>query len=145
MLVTGDHGLTFEQQKSHFALFCIMSSPLMLGNNPIEMSREERQIILNKTAIMVDQDPSEQGMRIKGNLHTEVWAKHLTGGRVAVLLLNKNNDTPMEMELKLSDLGLSGEFFVNDIFQEKKLENISDAMSYKIPQGASMFVLLSKK
>lgn len=31
MLVTGDQGLNFEQQKSHFALFCIMSSPLMLG------------------------------------------------------------------------------------------------------------------
>tara|TARA_R110000868_G_scaffold403931_4_gene681678 strand:+ start:311 stop:487 length:177 start_codon:yes stop_codon:yes gene_type:complete len=52
---------------------------------------EEKQIIFNKTAIMVGQDLSEQGKRIKGNLETEVWAKNLQGDKAAVLLLNKNN------------------------------------------------------
>ena len=81
MLVSGEQGLTFEQQKSHFALYCIMSSPLMLGNNPLDMAKEEKQIIFNKTAIMVDQDPSGQGKLIKGNNEAEVWAKKLNGAK----------------------------------------------------------------
>ena len=145
MLVSGEQGLTFEQQKSHFALYCIMSSPLMLGNNPLDMAKEEKQIIFNKTAIMVDQDPSGQGKLIKGNNEAEVWAKKLNGGKTAVLLLNKNNIIPVDIELKISYFGLEGEYMVKDIFKEKDLDNISGAKSYSIPQGSSLFVLLSKR
>ena len=42
MLVTGDQGLNEEEQKSHFALWCVMSAPLMLGNDPRNMTEEER-------------------------------------------------------------------------------------------------------
>jgi alpha-galactosidase len=43
MLVTGNQGLTNEEQKAHFALWCIMSSPLILGNDPRNMSAEEKK------------------------------------------------------------------------------------------------------
>ena len=38
VMVTGDQGLTLDQQRVHFALWCIMSSPLILGNDPRNMS-----------------------------------------------------------------------------------------------------------
>ncbi len=67
MLAIGNQGLTPMQQKAHFALWCIMSSPLMLGNDPRNMSPEEKEMILNREAIAVDQDPTEQGIRISSN------------------------------------------------------------------------------
>ena len=51
MLVTGEQGLNFEEQKTHFALWCIMSAPLFLGNDPRNMTDEEKSINLNKFEI----------------------------------------------------------------------------------------------
>ena len=90
MMVTGNQGLTQEEQKAHFALWCVMSSPLMLGNDPRAMTQDEKDIILNKDAIAINQDPTEQGRRIKTDGDVEVWAKKLRGNRLAVLLLNRN-------------------------------------------------------
>ena len=108
MIVTGEHGLNQKEQESHFALCCVMSSPLMLGNDPRNMSDEEKEIVLNADCIAIDQDATEQGRRIKVDGDAEIWAKKLTGGRVAVLLLNRNGEKTLPLTLDVSDLGLTG-------------------------------------
>ena len=35
MLVTGEQGLTFKEQQTHFCLWSIMTAPLFLGNDPL--------------------------------------------------------------------------------------------------------------
>lgn len=40
MLVVGDTNLSVEEQKAHFALWCIMTAPLMLGNDLRKLSAE---------------------------------------------------------------------------------------------------------
>lgn len=114
MLVTGDQGLTLDQQRSHFALYCIMSSPLILGNDVRKMSAEEKSILLNKQAIAVNQDPTEQGKRIKADGQKEIWAKRLKNGDYAVLLLNRNAASSETITLTGKDLGL-GRLKLSDI------------------------------
>ena len=75
MMVTGNQGLSLDEQKSHFALWCIMSSPLILGNDPRNMTNDEKGIIMNKRAISINQDPTEQGKRIKKEGNVEVWGQ----------------------------------------------------------------------
>ena len=75
MLAVGNQGLTVDEQKVHFALWCIMSSPLILGNDPRDMTVEEKDIITNELAISINQDPTEQGKLIKAKNKREVWAK----------------------------------------------------------------------
>ena len=75
MMVTGEQGLSINEQKAHFALWCIMSSPLILGNDPRFMNQAEREIILNKEAIGVNQDSTEQGFRISKSGDAEIWKK----------------------------------------------------------------------
>src|SRR5699024_5023390 len=53
MMVMGNQGLTLAEQKVHFALWCIMSAPLILGNDPRHMSPQITAIVTNKDAIMV--------------------------------------------------------------------------------------------
>jgi len=43
MLVMGAQGLTQSEQDVHFALWCIMSAPLMLGNDPLHMTDAEKK------------------------------------------------------------------------------------------------------
>ncbi|MGD9558221.1 MAG: sulfatase-like hydrolase/transferase [Mangrovibacterium sp.] len=143
MLATGEQGLTPEEQKVHFALWCIMSSPLMLGNDPRVMSPEEKAIILNEQAIAVNQDPTEQGRRIKKEGTTEVWAKKLKGGRTAVLLLNRDSNRSQDVILSLTDLGISGNIKALDIWSGKQLGPFPKTISEKVDPLAGLFLLLN--
>lgn len=144
MLVTGDQGLTQEEQQAHFALWCIMSSPLMIGSDPISMSKEELAILTNKTAIMVNQDPTEQGTRIIRNGTAEVWAKQLKGKQVAVLLLNRDKANAQNITLDFAQIGLSGQQEVLDIYANKSLGKADGKITKKVPSSAGLFLLIGE-
>lgn len=144
MLVTGEQGLTNTEQKSHFALWCIMSAPLMLGNDPINMTQDEKDIILNKDCILIDQDTTEQGRRIMKKGNTEIWAKKMKGGKVAVLLLNRSKSKEKMITLNPNDLDISGQVKIKDVYAKKEMGSSEGPISQKVAAGSSSFLLLSK-
>lgn len=146
MLVTGDEqGLTHEQQKAHFALWSIMSSPLMLGSDPISMPQQELDIVANKTAIEINQDPSEQGTRIFQHDKTEIWAKNLSDGRVAVLMLNRHKQKAQDITVSFSQLGLTKKSQkVYDVYSEKSLGKSKQLFSQEIASGTGLFLLIGE-
>ncbi len=52
-----ESGMSFNEYKSHFSLWCLYGSPLMLGCDVRNMTEETKKIIMNKDAIAIDQDP----------------------------------------------------------------------------------------
>jgi len=145
MLAVGDHGLTIEEQKAHFALWCIMSSPLMLGSDPRNMTPEEKNIILNKLAISINQDPTEQGRRIVWQPESKsgIWAKKLQDGKVAVLLLNRDNERQKDIELEFAVLGIMGKVKIKDIWSGEELGLFTKTFSKEIGPRSGSFLLLS--
>lgn len=143
MMVTGEHGLTINEQKAHFALWCIMSSPLFLGNDPRSMNSSELDIISNKEAIAVNQDPTQQGYRITKNGDTEIWAKKLQNGQVAILLLNRNPSEKNDIKLSFEDIGLKGRIKVRDINLHKELGYFRKSIIKQIDPHSSYFLILS--
>ncbi|NGF55735.1 hypothetical protein G5B00_04345 [Parapedobacter sp. SGR-10] len=142
MMVTGEQGLTIEEQKAHFALWCIMSSPLFLGNDPRNMSDAEKEIILNKTAIAINQDPTGQGTRIRQQDDTEIWAKKLNNGKTAFLLLNRNPQKMATVSLPLSDIGITGKVRIQDVFTQKHIGTFSGKFSRTIAPRSSLFIVV---
>nr|WP_319273242.1 glycoside hydrolase family 27 protein [uncultured Draconibacterium sp.] len=145
MMVIGNPGLSLEEQKSHFALWCIMSSPLFLGNDPRNMTPEEKEIITNELAIAINQDPTEQGKRIKVNGKTEVWAKKLGEGNVAVLFLNRDAKKTEKVEISLTDLGLSGKFRLTDVYTSEDLGKVLNGVSYEVGAHSGKFLLIESE
>ena len=143
MLVTGEQGLNQEEQKTHFALWCVISAPLMLGNDPRVMTEAEKSIVLNRECIIIDQDPSEQGRRIRKDGHAEVWAKKLTGARMAVLLLNRNPTETNAVSADWKLLGLSGKMSVKDVYGKTDLGLIDKGVSLRCPPHGCRLLLLS--
>ncbi|GAA4305248.1 glycoside hydrolase family 27 protein [Compostibacter hankyongensis] len=141
MLVTGDQGLTPGEQRAHFALWCIMSAPLFLGNDPIHMSPEEKSIILNKASIAVDQDPTEQGKRVKVTGDTEIWAKKLKGGKAAILLLNRNSSESKPVTLKFRDIGLPEKVKVKEVYSGKDLGAFTGNITREIKPHSGLFLV----
>ena len=145
MLVIGNSGLTLEEQKVHFALWCIMSSPLLLGNDPRNMSDEEKDIITNQLAIAVNQDNSGQGVRIKKVGDSEIWAKQMKDGLVAALLLNRNRKEASSIDLSLSEIGVKGKVKIEDIYSGEKLGSFSDSITKIVEPRSGVFLLISPK
>lgn len=140
MLATGEQGLNFEEQKSHFALWCIMSSPLILGNDPRIMTAEEKSIILNKQAIKINQDPNEQGKRIKKEDDIEIWQKKMKNGKSALLILNINSQEIKDYTLNLSEFGMKKKRTVTEVYSGAKFKLKKLAVSFKIKPHASVFL-----
>lgn len=142
MMVTGAQGLSLEEQKIHFALWCIMSSPLFLGNDPRHMTQDEKDIILNKDAILINQDTTGQGTRIKVEGDTETWAKKLKDGNVAVLLLNRNKSDNKNITLNLGDIGISQKVKIKDVYAKKDLGSFSKSISKQVKPQAGFFLIV---
>ena len=94
MLQVG-RGMTYEEDKAHFSMWCLMHSPLILGNDLTQISEQTLSIITNQELIDINQSPFVyQARRIIDNDSIELWAKPLIStmsGEVAVALLNRTN------------------------------------------------------
>lgn len=53
MLQVGNVGLTFEEQRSHFALWCVASAPLLAGTNIINATAQTLEILTATELIAV--------------------------------------------------------------------------------------------
>lgn len=143
MMVTGNQGLTPDEEKSHFALWCMMASPLMLGNDPRNMSAEEKKLIMNKEMIAVNQDPEEQGRIVKSGDETQVWTKKLADGRTAVLLLNLSA-SEREVKADLKEIGLPAKVKVRDIINGKDMGTFKKSIALKAGKNACWFLVTKK-
>ncbi len=53
----GGQGLTPTEEEAHFGLWCIMSSPLLIGCNLENMPDSSLELLTNKELIALNQDP----------------------------------------------------------------------------------------
>ncbi len=88
MLEVGN-GMTNNEDRAHFAMWCMMASPLIIGNDIRNMSAETKTILMNKEMIAVDQDT----LGVQGYHHSTIdgmqfWFKPLAGGDWAMTILN---------------------------------------------------------
>ncbi|KAF9985453.1 hypothetical protein BGZ75_002977 [Mortierella antarctica] len=95
-IITGDdEGLTLYEQKSQFALWSIMASPLILSTDVKNLTPEQVAYLTNRDIIAIDQDP----LGIQGRLawrsdDSEVLVKPLQNVSTrAVAVLNKQSST----------------------------------------------------
>lgn len=97
MLEVGVGNLTYNENVAHFALWCMMASPLILGNDIRSITDEVLSIITNKALISIDQDPlGKQCKRIVNNA-VQVLVKPLSGGKTAICLFNKGERTSYDL------------------------------------------------
>ncbi len=92
MLEVGN-GLTHNEDRAHFTMWCMLSAPLILGNDIRTVDPKTLSILLNGRVIAIDQDPlGVQGYRFMREGDLEVWLKPLAGGHWAFCLLNRGKE-----------------------------------------------------
>lgn len=145
MLEVGNGKLTYDENKTHFSLWCMMASPLILGNDIRKYTSHTDDNVLsilkNEKMISIDQDKlGHQCIRYKKSIKTDYLIKKLSGNKHAICIYNKSNK-PAKVLFDAADLPAEiiksdsyYEVWSNEIFREKQFSiNIN-------PHGCAVFL-----
>jgi alpha-galactosidase len=111
MLEVGNGKLTLAENRSHFSMWAMLAAPLLAGNDLPNMKPEIKAILTNKDVIAIDQDSlGSEGTRAYADGEVEVWTRPLSGGAMAMAVLNVGSDrvATHPFHLSLAKLGLKG-------------------------------------
>lgn len=130
-----------NEDKTHFSLWSILAAPLMASTDLRSMNESTRKILTAPEIIAVNQDPRGlQGYRIAKNKNTEVFAKPLADGTVAVLLLNKGQATTA-VTVSWRQIGLTGNQKVRDLWKRQDLGVFKNYFkANKIAENGVLFI-----
>lgn len=142
MLEVGNSGMTDTEYRAHFSLWCILAAPLIAGNDVRTMRPEIRDILTNREAIAIDQDPlGMQGRRVRRDGDVEVWARQLSDGGRAVALLNRGA-SEREITVSWTDIGYPDSLTaaVRDLWAKKDTGRVKGSYSATVPSHGVVLV-----
>lgn len=89
MLEVGN-GMSEDEDRAHFAIWAMLASPLILGNDLRSMPEATRRILTNKDVIAISQDKlGVPALKFMDGGQLEYWAKPLADGDWALMVLNR--------------------------------------------------------
>lgn len=152
MLVVGQVGwgnphpsrLTPNEQILHISMWCLLSSPLLIGCDMSKLDPFTLALLTNDEALDVNQDPlGRPAGRVSTDGSGEVWARPLFDGTIAVGLLN-NSSEPTVVTAKWSDMGLRGRQPVRDLWLHKDIGTVDTAYSVSVPAHGAVMLKIGK-
>jgi alpha-galactosidase len=157
MLEVGNGGMTDEEYRTHFSLWCMLSAPLMAGNDLGNMSPATKEILTNTEVISLDQDKlGKQGFCYRHTDGYEIWIKKLEGAEKAALLLNcsdeeKTVQVDFNLLLRANDDYWSNESYkladykVRDLWSHKEVSTDKTVINLTLaPHSVKVFRFIKK-
>jgi alpha-galactosidase len=145
MLEVGNGKLSLAENRAHFSMWAILAAPLLAGNDLPNMKPEIKTILTNKDVIAIDQDKlGHQGTRAYVDGEVEVWTRHLSGGAMAIAVLNVGSDrvATHPFHLSLAKLGLKGPEACKDLWTGKDV-TLTDNQSIELPSHDILLVKIA--
>jgi len=124
MLEVGNGKLNLAENRTHFSMWAMLAAPLLAGNDLPNMKPEIHDILTNRDVIAIDQDQlGKQGARIYSDGEVEVWRRNLSGGALAIAVVNVGSDrvSTHPFHLDLARLGLHGPQAGRDLWTGKPI------------------------
>ena len=137
----GSSGCDDTDYKTQFALWCMMSSPLMIGCDVRNMTPETKALLTNKALIEINQDrearPAFNATTHPWNGDSRVLVKLLENNEYAIGFFNLG-ERECKVPFYFIDSGVPAEsgygFDMTDLFTGENIGVKSDYMSVKVPK-----------
>jgi alpha-galactosidase len=143
LLQAGNSGMTADQSRMQVNLWAVLAAPLMLGNDVRIMARETVALLSNREVIAVNQDKlGRQGKRVAYSGDTQVWARPLADGSLAVAFFNTGARTT-SVAVTWEQLGIEGPRLVRDLWWHENLGIANTSYRVVLTGGTSMLLKLS--
>ncbi|HUA91948.1 MAG TPA: glycoside hydrolase family 27 protein [Terracidiphilus sp.] len=145
MLEVGNGRLTLGENRAHFSMWAMLAAPLLAGNDLPNMTPEIKAILTNRDVIAIDQDRlGREATRAYSEGEVDVWTRHLSGGAMAIAVLNAGSDrvSTHPFHLDLAKLGLHGAQHAKDLWTGKDTD-LTDNMPLEIPSHDILLVRIA--
>ena len=138
--------LTIDEQYTHMSAWCLMSVPLLLGNDLTKLDDFTISLLTNDEVLAVNQDPLGKQATVISRQSDDigVMAKGLEDGSMAAGLFNLTDNGTLEVVVKWADLGLKGKYIVRDLWRQKDLGTFEGEFKSAVPQHGVIMIQLRK-
>ncbi|MGN0989670.1 MAG: alpha-galactosidase [Eubacteriales bacterium] len=152
MLVVGMHGAgnvgnggcTHDEYLTHFALWSLFMSPLMIGCDIRNMDDDTKSILMNKDLIAINQDEEARTPFVVGNYEGDrlVFFRHLSNNEYCLAYVNFT-DYKEKLYALFCDCGLAENsgyaFELYDIFDHKSVGKFTEGYGCTVPAHGCRF------
>lgn len=149
MLVVGQVGwgpnlhqtrLTPDEQYTHISLWCLLSSPLLIGCDLSRADDFTLNLLTNDEVLAINQDPlGKQATPVIKQGNIQVWVKDLDDGNKAIGVFNLGENTEKYI-LDLKSIGIEKNSKLRDLWRQKIFTKKKNAYTLNIPShGVYLF------
>lgn len=136
--------LTEEEDKTHFGMWCIMASPLLIGCDLSNIKSTTLALLKNEELIALNQDSlclQAYVANLVNGCHIIVKdIETLYGNRRAFAVYNPN-DNQRQVKVTFSDLDLGGAVALRDVFAKEDVGTFTNDYEVTVPaHGTRIFV-----
>ncbi|MDR1881529.1 MAG: alpha-galactosidase [Prevotella sp.] len=139
----GGNGLGLAEEEAHFGLWCIMSSPLLIGCDLEKTPESSLQLLTNRELIALNQDVL--GLQAYVAQHENegyVLVKDIEQkrGTVRAVALYNPSDIPVPFSVPFSALEFEGEVRIRDLVKHRDSGSFSGSFEQEIPAHSAMIL-----
>ncbi|KAK5631163.1 hypothetical protein RRF57_006878 [Xylaria bambusicola] len=145
MLEVGNGGLSAAEERTHFAFWAAMKSPLLIGTNLYTASNESKSILLNKYLLAFNQDdvygapakPYKWGTNPNFTFNAtnpaEFWSGKSQHGTLVLMMNTLAVSRNMTADFgEIPSLDANGSYNVLDVWTGKNLGSLTSSLTVKV-------------
>lgn len=139
----GGAGLTPTEEEAHFGLWCIMSSPLLIGCDMANIPESSLELLKNKELIALNQDPlGLQAYVVQHENEGYVLVKDIVErqGKVRAVALYNPSDEPCSFQIPFETLELGGTVKVRDLIKKEDMGEFTGTFTPQLPAHSAMIL-----
>lgn len=129
-------GLKLEEEEVHFGMWCMMSSPLLIGCDLTTIPEASLRLLKNRELIALNQDPlGLQAYVVQHDHAGYVLVKDIEQKRgcVRAVALYNPSDSVCRFSVPLETLELGGKVKMRDLVRQKSLPTVQNVLEQQLP------------
>ena len=136
--------LTLEECRTHFGMWCIMNSPLLIGCDMRNLSTANLNLLKNTELIALNQDPLYQQAYLACKINDcYVMVKDIekANDTKRAFAIYNPNDEEKTVTLNFKDIDLAGNVALRDVFRKRDVGQFTDTYEVTVPKhGTKIYV-----
>jgi len=140
-----DEGLTVVEEEAHFGLWCLFSSPLLIGCDARSVRPETLELVTNPYLLAMNQNDLGLGPYVahrSGEVYVLVKDADARFGTARYVALYNAEDNERELTLDFATVDLGGEVAVLDLAERADLGVFAGGIALRVPAHGARFLRL---
>lgn len=136
--------LSTEEAKTHFGMWCIMNSPLLIGCDVKSLTSTNLTLLKNKELIALNQDTLYQQAYLAAKVNDcYIMVKDIekANDTKRAFAIYNPNDEVKKVTLKFSSIDLADSVALRDLFQKRDLGQFVDSFQVTVPKHGTRIYL----